>query len=297
MVGIVSGINEPTRPPNQQSSMDRFDGKPTYQCMVKGCKNEKDPRSTQHLCRPCYDVITTADTDRYYADHKGDTWMSHIIKWNNYLQESDNLSYELEDGCKKLASKIKALELEIKEAYVLEDNTTLSLNDLRKFYHENKDLKEGHKRKDEYIDSLRKEIEALNYNMDHAHEDGDKYLTVDDLCIFYTENKNVYDLAERQRNHMVLLELQLKKANETIKHQDETIQAFKKELDSMESKLSKGETFATNTKDQFAERAKINEEKQNVKFVGYTEGFWKGFEFGWAKCEWAMNAWKKDLDI
>ena len=441
--------------------MNRFDGKPVYHCMVEGCSNEMDPGSTQSLCRPCYDVITTGNTDKYYANHYGSTWIGQIISWNyNLRQEVEELEYnqkhaysfedgtmsltdlrnfyvehknyaetiaekqslrialdkktrenlslihenqalkkdnkqkdEINDGLRKELGDLKgvhenllavshkqcselvtsqfvvkslreeneALRKEVKEleynqdhAYLREDDKYMSLNDLRNFYvdHNNlygkalgssvidkrllkdaqdaldkknmenlslrdlirdleKDhvyksqiidslrkeidranldhynnviLKKGHEQKDQHIDSLRKEIEALNYNIDHAHQiDFDKYMSLDDLCIFYTENKNVYDLAERQRNRMVSLELQLKKDNETIKHQDETIQAFKKELDSMEGKLAKKEDFATKTKEHFEKRAEAAGEK--VRFDAYTDGFYKGFDLGFEKAK------------
>ena len=224
--------------------MNRFDGKPVYQCMVNGCNNDRDTGSTQHLCRPCYDVITTGNTDKYYEDHKGSTWIRQIISWNHNLRQ-----------------EVKELEYNQDHAYFREDDKYMSLNDLRNFYvdhnnlygkalgssvidkrllkdaqdaldkknmenlslrdvirdlekgHEQKDqyidslrkeidrgnldhynnviLKKGHEQKDQHIDSLRKEIEALNYNIDHAHQiDFGKYMSLDDLCIFYQEHNN-----------------------------------------------------------------------------------------------------------
>ena len=185
--------------------MNRFDGKPVYQCMVEGCSNEMDPRSTQALCRTCYDVITTGNTDKYYANHDGSTWIGQIISWNHNLRQ-----------------EVKELEYNQEHAYSFEDGKTMSLNDLRNFYvehknyaetiaekqrlrialdkktrenlsliHENQALKKGHEQKDQHIDSLKKEIEALNYNIDHAHQiDFGKYMSLDDLCIFYQEHNN-----------------------------------------------------------------------------------------------------------
>jgi hypothetical protein len=181
--------------------------------MVEGCSNEMDPGSTQHLCRPCYDVITTGNTDKYYEDHKGSTWIRQIISWNHNLRQ-----------------EVKELEYNQDHAYFREDDKYMSLNDLRNFYvdhnnlygkalgssvidkrllkdaqdaldkknmenlsliHENEALKKGHEQKDQHIDSLRKEIEALNYNIDHAHQiDFGKYMSLDDLCIFYQEHNN-----------------------------------------------------------------------------------------------------------
>ena len=172
--------------------MNRFVGKPVFQCMVEGCSNEMDPGSTQSLCRPCYSVITTGNTDRYYVDHQGSTWIRQIISWNHNLRQ-----------------EVKELEYNQNHAYIFEDGT-MSLNDLRNFYvqhknlessalnrqnlsliHENQALKKGHELKDQHIDSLRKEIEALNYNIDHAHQiDFGKYMSLDDLCIFYQEHNN-----------------------------------------------------------------------------------------------------------
>lgn len=210
--------------------MNRFDDKAiSIKCMVNGCNNDRDLSSTQHLCRPCYDVITTANTDQYYADHKGSTWMTQIITWNYNLR-----------------SEVKDLEYNQEHAYFHEDGKTMSLNDLRNFYVENRDLravshkqcselvthqfmvkglkqdnealKKDHEYKSHIIDRLEKEIKALNYNMDHAHQDGDKFLTVDDLCIFYDEHKN-------------------------------------------------------------------STPKDDGKFQAYTEGFWKGFDLGYQKAK------------
>lgn len=182
--------------------MNRFDGKPVYQCMVKGCKNEMDTGSAQSLCRPCYDVITTGNTDKYYANHYGSTWIGQIISWNHNLRQ-----------------EVNELEYNQNHVYFCEDDKTMSLNDLRNFYVENRDLravshkqcselvtsqfvvkslreenealKKGHEQKDQRIDSLRKEIEALNYNIDHAHQiDFGKYMSLDDLCVFYQEHNN-----------------------------------------------------------------------------------------------------------
>lgn len=181
--------------------MNRFDGKPVFQCMVEGCSNEMDSGSTQSLCRPCYDVITTGNTDRYYETHHGSTWIGQIISWNHNLRQ-----------------EVKELEYNQNHAYIFEDGT-MSLNDLRNFYVENRDLRVvSHKQCSELvthqfmvkslkednealmkdrehmsriIDSLRKEIEALNYNIDHAHQiDFGKYMSLDDLCIFYQEHNN-----------------------------------------------------------------------------------------------------------
>lgn len=209
--------------------MNRFVGKPMYQCMVEGCKNEMDPGSTQSLCRPCYDVITAGDTDKYCEDHKGSTWISQIISWNHNLRQ-----------------EVNELEYNQDHAYSFKDGA-MSLNDLRNFYVENRDLravshkqrselitsqfvakslreenealKKIHEQKDHYIDSLRKEIEALNYNIDHAHQiDFDKYMSLDDLCIFYQEHNNPTP-------------------------------------------------------------------KDDGRFQAYTDGFWKGADFGWVKAK------------
>jgi hypothetical protein len=201
--------------------------------MVEGCENESDPGSTQCLCRPCYDVITTGNTDKYYADHQGSTWLLQIIRWNYNLRQ-----------------EVKELEYNQEHAYSFEDGKTMSLNDLRNFYvqhknyaetiaekqrlrlaldkktrenlsliHENQALKKDNKHKDQHIDSLRKEIEALNYNIDHAHQiDFGKYMSLDDLCIFYQEHNNPTP-------------------------------------------------------------------KDDGRFQAYTDGFWKGADFGWAKAK------------
>ena len=231
MVGIVSGVHNPTRPPHTGP----------FKCMVKGCIYDIDPGSTQHLCRMCYDLITTGDMLKYYANYTGKNWMSDTVTQIAHLKQDK----------RDLQDEVDGLKMDIKEAYILENGDTLSLNDLRTFYHEHK--------KD--VEHLRQEIDALNYNMDHAYTLGDgKFLTLDDLCIFYQENKNIHNVVQQQHNRILLLGLELKQLQKP-----------------------KDETFATNTEDKFAERAKINEEKQNVKFEGYTEGFWKGFDMGYNK--------------
>ena len=227
--------------------MNRFVGKPVYQCMVEGCKNEMDPGSTQSLCRPCYDVITTGNTDRYYADFQGNTWIGQIIRWNNNLRQevreleyNQEHAYSFEDGTmslndlrnfyvahnnlygKALGSSVidKRLLKDAQDALDKKNMENLSLRDVIRdlekdinykkevidsieqiadkknrenlsLIHENQALKKDNKQKDQHIDSLRKEIEALNYNIDHAHQiDFGKYMSLDDLCIFYQEHNN-----------------------------------------------------------------------------------------------------------
>jgi hypothetical protein len=270
--------------------MDRFDDKDIdNKCMVKGCDNDRDFGSTQHLCRFCYDVITTGDTLQYYQRYMGKNWISDTAMKIFHAKE-DN---------KELESVIKELKLEMKEAYILEDNTTLSLDDLRTFYHENKNLKSQnlpliHENQalKKRVEFLEKETSALVYNMDHAYTLGDGgFLSLDDLCTFYEDNKKIHNVAERHRHHITLLELQLKKANETVKFQGENIQSLNNQLNSMEKeftekeKRSKEETFATKAQEYFDERAKIIQERENMKFDMYTEGFRRGFDMGYEKAK------------
>lgn len=248
--------------------MDRFDDKDIdNKCMVKGCDNDRDFGSTQHMCRFCYDVITTGDMVRYYANYTGKNWMSDTVTKIVHLQQDK----------RDLQDEVDELKKDIQEAYILENDDVLSLNDLRTFYHENKNLKsqnlplvhenqalvKENKALKERVEFLEKETSALVYNMDHAYTLGDGgFLSLDDLCKFYEDNKKIHNVVERQRHHITLLELQLKQLRKP-----------------------KNEDFTTNTEDKFAERAKINQEKQNVKFEGYTEGFWKGFDMGYEKAK------------
>ena len=161
--------------------------------------------------------------------------------------------------------------------------------------HENQALAKENKALKERVEFLEKERSALVHNMDHAYTLGDGgFLSLDDLCIFYQENKNIHNVVQQQHNRIVLLGLQLKKANETVKHQDETIQAFKKELDSMEKEFtekekerSEEETFVFVAKEHFKKKAEAAAEKaaDNVKFDTYTEGFRKGFDMGYEKAK------------
>jgi peptidoglycan hydrolase CwlO-like protein len=293
MVTTPYGLNDPTKPPSHEP----------VKCIVKGCENNADPGSVTMLCMQCCHVVATGDMVWYYANYTGKNWISDTVSKIVHLQQDK----------RDLQEEVDELKEDIKEAYILENDDVLSLNDLRTFYHENKDLnstlnihnlllfqenealKEGHKNKDQFIDSLKKEIDALNYNIDHAYTLGDGgFLTVDDLCIFYQENKNIHNVVSQQHNRIVLLGLQLKKANETIKHQDETIQAFKKELDSMEKEFtekekerSEEETFVFVAKEHFKKKAEAAAEKvaDNVKFDTYTEGFRKGFDMGYEKAK------------
>lgn len=224
---------------------------PVINCMVEGCENNRDLASTQHLCRFCYDLITTGDMVWYYAYYMGKNWMSDTVSKIVHLKQDK----------RDLQEEVDGLKMDIKEAYILENGDTLSLNDLRTFYHEHKRDSAVEEEQRDIVIRLRQEIDALNYNMDHAYTLGDGgFLSLDDLCVFYEDNKKVHNLVESLRNKIVLLELQLKQLQKP-----------------------KNENFATNTEDKFAERAKINQEKQNVKFEGYTEGFWKGFDMGFSK--------------
>jgi regulator of replication initiation timing len=217
----------------------------------------------------CYDVITTGDMLKYYANYTGKNWISDTAMKIFHTRE-DN---------KELESVIKELKLEMKEAYILEDNTTLSLDDLRTFYHENKNLKsqnlplihenqaltKENEALKERVEFLEKERSALIYNMDHAYNLGDgKFLTLDDLCTFYEDNKNIHDVVQQQHNRILLLGLELK--------------ALQKPKD---------ETFATKTKEEFEKRAEAAALKaaENMKFDTYTEGFRKGFDMGYEKAK------------
>lgn len=295
-------------------------------CMVKNCDNDRDPGSTQHLCRSCYDVITTGDMIKYYANYTGKNWISDTVMKIVHLQQDK----------RDLQDEVDELKKEFQEAYILENDDTLSLNDLRTFYHENKNLSEAWTNlresatkqcndlvskifeverlkdenetlkkdinyKKEVIDSieeiarnkenrenlplihenqaltkenkalkervefLEKETSALVYNMDHAYSLGDgKFLSLEDLCLFYQDNKKVHNVVERQRHHITLLELQLKQLQKP-----------------------KYETFSTMPREEFEKRAEAAAIKaaENVKFDMYTEGFRRGFDMGYEKAK------------
>ena len=179
--------------------MDRFDDKGIAdKCMVKGCDNDRDFGSTQHLCRFCYDLITTGDMLKYYGRYSGKNWMSDTVMKIVHLQQDKQ---DLQDV-------VDELNKDIKEAYILENGDVLSLNDLRTFYHENKNLKsqnlplihenqaltKENKALKERVELLEKERSALIYNMNHAYNLGDgKFLTIDDLHNFYEENSKPKD--------------------------------------------------------------------------------------------------------
>jgi flagellar biosynthesis/type III secretory pathway protein FliH len=48
---------------------------------------------------------------------------------------------------------------------------------------------------------------------------------------------------------------------------------------------TKEETFATKAQEYFDERAKIYQERENMKFDMYTEGFRRGFDMGYEKAK------------
>jgi len=251
--------------------MDRFDDKDINNlCMVKNCDNDRDPGSTQHLCRSCYDVITTGDMIKYYANYtRSKNWMSDTVMKIVHLQQDK----------RDLQDEVDELKKDIKEAYILENDDVLSLNDLRTFYHENKNLKsqnlplihenqaltKENEALKERVEFLEKERSALIYNMDHAYNLGNgEFLTLDNLHDFYTDNKNVHNVLERQRHHITLLELQLKQLQKP-----------------------KEETFSTMPRQEFEKRAAAAALKaaENAKFDTYTEGFRKGFDLGYEKAK------------
>ncbi len=259
MVGIVSGVTEPTRPPRREP----------HKCIVKGCENNADPGSVTMLCMQCCHVVATGDMVWYYANYTGKNWISDTVSKIVHLKQDKQ---DLQD-------EVDELKKDIQEAYILENDDTLSLNDLRTFYHENKNLKsqnlpiihenQAFKKENEAlqerVEFLEKERDALNYNMNHAYTLGDGgFLTLDDLCTFYEDNKKIHNVVERQRHHITLLELQLKQLQKP-----------------------KYETFSTMPREEFEKRAEAAAIKaaENVKFDTYTEGFRRGFDMGYEKAK------------
>jgi hypothetical protein len=198
----------------------------------------------------------------------------------NWISDTAMKIFHAKEDNKELESVIKELKLEMKEAYILENDDTLSLDDLRRFYHENKNIKnqnlplihenqaltKENKALKERVELLEMERSALIYNMDHAYTLGDGgFLSIDDLCTFYEDNKKIHNVAERHRHHITLLELQLKQLQQKTKE----------------------ETFATNPRQEFEKRAEAAALKaaENVKFDTYTEGFRKGFDMGYEKAK------------
>jgi regulator of replication initiation timing len=237
--------------------------------MVQGCTKDSDSGSTQALCRLCYDLIATGDMLKYYANYTGKNWMSDTVMKIVHLQQDK----------RDLQEEVDELKKDIQEAYILENDDTLSLNDLRTFYHENKNLKsqnlplihenqaltKENEALKERVEFLEKERSALVYNMDHAYNLGDgKFLTLDDLHDFYEDHKNIHDVVWQQHNRILLLGLELK--------------ALQK---------PKEETFSTMPRQEFEKRAEAAALKaaENVKFDTYTEGFRKGFDLGYEKAK------------
>ena len=268
MVTTPYGLNDPTKPPVREP----------YKCIVKGCENNAESGSVTMLCMECCHVIATGDMVWYYANYTGKNWISDTVSKIVHLKQDKQ----------DLQTEVDELKKEFQEAYILEDNTALSLDDLRRFYHENKKYKgpsviedytralENERKTNEKltkenealkerVEFLEKERNALVHNMDHAYNLGNgKFLTLDDLHTFYTDNKNVHTMLERQRHHITLLELQLKQLQKP-----------------------KYETFSTMPREEFEKRAEAAAFKaaENVKFDMYTEGFRRGFDMGYEKAK------------
>jgi len=120
MVGIVSGVSEPTRPPYREP----------HKCIVKGCENNAEVGSVTMLCMHCCHVVATGDMVWYYANYTGKNWISDTVSKIVHLKQDKQ----------DLQNEVDELKKDIQEAYILENDDTLSLNDLRTFYHENKNL-------------------------------------------------------------------------------------------------------------------------------------------------------------
>jgi predicted transport protein len=192
---------------------------------------------------------------KYYANYTGKNWMSDTVMKIVHLQQDK----------RDLQDEVDELKKDIQEAYILENDDTLSLNDLRTFYHEHRRDSAVEEEQRDIVIRLRNEINALNYNMDHAYNLGDgKFLSLDDLCTFYEDNKNIHDVVRQQHNRILLLGLELK--------------ALQK---------PKEETFSTMPRQEFEKRAEAAALKaaENVKFDTYTEGFRKGFDLGYEKAK------------
>jgi peptidoglycan hydrolase CwlO-like protein len=293
----------------------------------------------------CCHVVATGDMVWYYANYTGKNWISDTVSKIVHLKQDKQ---DLQD-------EVDELKKDIQEAYILENDDVLSLNDLRTFYHEHKNLvatmkehetiraglekdirfnqmlvfnkdrqivslvhekaalskeidalKEDVSYKKQVIDSieeiarnkenrenlplihenqaltkenkalqervefLEKERDALNYNMDHAYTLGDGgFLSLDDLCTFYEDNKKIHNVVQQQHNRILLLGLELKQLQQKTKE----------------------ETFSTMPRQEFEKRAEKRAEAaalkaaENVKFDTYTEGFRKGFDLGYEKAK------------
>jgi len=191
----------------------------------------------------------------YYANYTGKNWISDTVMKIAHLKQDR----------RDLQDEVDELKKDIKEAYILENDDVLSLNDLRTFYHEHKRDSAVEEEQRDIVIRLRNEINALNYNMDHAYNLGDgKFLTLDDLHNFYEDNKNIHDVVRQQHNRILLLGLELK--------------ALQK---------PKEETFSTMPRQEFEKRAEAAALKaaENAKFDTYTEGFRKGFDLGYEKAK------------
>jgi len=245
MVGTPYGLNDPTKPHVREPN----------KCIVKGCENNADPGSVTMLCVQCCHVVATGDMVWYYANYTGKNWISDTVMKIAHLKQDR----------RDLQDEVDELKKDIKEAYILENDDVLSLNDLRTFYHEHKRDSAVEEEQRDIIIRLRNEINALNYNMDHAYNLGDgKFLTLDDLHNFYEDNKNIHDVVRQQHNRILLLGLELK--------------ALQK---------PKEETFSTMPRQEFEKRAEAAALKaaENAKFDTYTEGFRKGFDLGYEKAK------------
>ena len=220
MVTTPYGLNDPTRPPVREPQ----------KCIVKGCENSADPGSVTMLCMECCHVIATGDMVWYYANYTGKNWISDTVMKIVLLQQDK----------RDLQEEVDELKKDIKEAYILENDDTLSLNDLRTFYHENKNLVAAMKEHETIRAGLEKDIrfnQMLVFNKDRqivslVHEKAALSKEIDALKEDVNYKKQVIDsIEEIARNKENRENLPLVHENQALTKENE---ALKKRVEFLE---------------------------------------------------------------
>ena len=302
MVTTPYGLNDPTKPHVREPN----------KCIVKGCENNSDPGSVTMLCVQCCHVVATGDMVWYYANYTGKNWISDTVTKIVHLQQDK----------RDLQEEVDELKDDIREAYILENDDVLSLNDLRTFYHEHRRDSDVEEEQRDIIIRLRDEINALKEDVNYKKEVIDSIEEIarnkknrENLPLIHEnqaltkENealKERVEFLEKERSALVynmdhaynlgngeFLTLDdlhdfyedNKKIHDVVQQQHNRILLLGLELKALQK--PKEETFSTMPRQEFEKRAEAAALKaaENVKFDTYTEGFRKGFDLGYEKAK------------
>jgi hypothetical protein len=248
----------------------------------------------------------------YYANYTGKNWISDTVSKIVHLQQDK----------RDLQEEVDELKDDIREAYILENDDVLSLNDLRTFYHEHRRDSDVEEEQRDIIIRLRDEINALKEDVNYKKEVIDSIEEIarnkknrENLPLIHEnqaltkENealKERVEFLEKERSALVynmdhaynlgngeFLTLDdlhdfyedNKKIHDVVQQQHNRILLLGLELKALQK--PKEETFSTMPRQEFEKRAEAAALKaaENVKFDTYTEGFRKGFDLGYEKAK------------